>query len=131
MVGSDLNEAVDGQPAVSYLLLPELSQRSRTDNAAVDAAGIGVAEQLLVHVLIMDRLAEGVYPDVVFSLSGVSSEHVKHLLYCLLRISALLDNEDHDGDMGVHVLHTKEPSWESPRYEFDSVCLYESVDGTI
>ena len=126
-----MNEAVDGQPAVSYLSLPELSRRSRTDNAAVDAAGVGIAEQLLVHVLIMDRLAKGMYPDIVFSLSGMSSEHVKHLLYRLLQISALLDNEDRDGDVGVHVLHTKEPSWESPRYEFDSVHLYESVDGTI
>lgn len=31
----------------------------------------------------------------------------------------------------MHVLHAKEPSWESPRYEFDSVRLYDSVDGTI
>ena len=126
-----MNEAVDGQPAVSYLSLPELSRRLRTNNVAVDAVGIGVAEQLLVHVLIVDRLAKGVYPDIIFSLSGMSSEHVKHLLYRLLRISALLDNEDHDGDVGVHVLHTKEPSWESPRYKFDSVHLYESVDRTI
>jgi len=80
MVGSDSNEAVDGELAVSYPSLPELSRRSRTDKAAVDGTGVGVAVQLLVHVLIMDRLAEGVYPDAIFSLSDASSEHVKHLV---------------------------------------------------
>ena len=75
-----MNEAVDGEVAVSYPSLPELSRRLRIDNAAVDGTGVGVTVQLLVHVLIMDRLAEGMYPDAVFSLSDTSSEHVKHLV---------------------------------------------------
>ena len=79
MDGSDLNEAVDGELAVSYPSLPE-SRRSRADSAAVDGAGVGVTERLLVHELIVDLLAEGVYPVVGFSLSEVSSEYVKHLL---------------------------------------------------
>ena len=91
------------------------------DSAAVDGTGVGVTEWLLVHVLIVDWLAEGVYPAVMFSLSEVSSEHVKHLLQYLLWISALLGNDNHNGDVGVQVLHEKEPSWELPRYEFDSV----------
>ena len=32
------------------------------------------------HALIVNWLAEAVYPVVVFSLSEMSSEHVKHLL---------------------------------------------------
>jgi len=51
------------------------------EKVAVHGAGIGNAEQLFVRILIVDRLAEDVYPVVIFSLSDMSSEHrVKHQL---------------------------------------------------
>ena len=59
-MGGDLNKAIDGELAVSYPSLPELSRRSRTDTVAVDGTGVGIAEQFIVHVFILDRLAEGV-----------------------------------------------------------------------
>lgn len=86
-----------------------MSGSSRADNAEVEGAGVGVPERLLVHVLNVDRLPEYVQLVVVFSLSEVLSEHVLHL-WRLLRISALLDSDERDGDVDAQVLHAKEPS---------------------
>lgn len=56
--------------------LQELSRRSRTEKVAANRAGVGVGEQLFVH---MYWLAKGIYPGIIFPLCDMSSEHVKHL----------------------------------------------------
>lgn len=55
-----MKDAVDGETAVSYPSLPELSRISRAERAAVEGAGVGVVDRLLVQLLNVERLCDAV-----------------------------------------------------------------------